>query len=46
MQTMNQSVYQLYRGGQITYEEALLHSPDPADFERLLQRTPKAAGAR
>lgn len=46
MQTMNQSVYQLYRAGQITYEEALLHSPDPADFERLLQRTPKAAGAR
>ena len=46
MQTMNQSVYELYRAGQVTYEEAVLHAPDRADFERLIQRTPKAAGAR
>ena len=46
MQTMNQSVYQLYRSGQVTYEEAVLHAPDPADFERLIQRSSKAAGAR
>jgi len=46
MQTMNQSIYSLYRCGQISYEEAMLHAPDPADFERLIKRAPRPAGAR
>ena len=46
MQTMNQSVYELYRGGHVTYEEALLHAPDSGEFERLIERTSKTAGAR
>ena len=39
MKTMNQSIFELYRGGQISYEDAFNHSPDPAELERLLQRT-------
>lgn len=39
MKTMNQSIFELYRAGQISYEDAFNHSPDPAELERLLQRT-------
>jgi len=46
MQTMNQSVYTLYRTGQISYEDAVVHSPDPGEFERLIKRTTKPAGVR
>lgn len=43
MKTMNQSVYELYRRGLITYEDAMLHSPDQAEFQRLMQRAPRVA---
>ena len=46
MQTMNQSVCSLYRAGTISYEDALLHSPDPGDFERMIKRGAKPAGVR
>ncbi len=46
MRTMNQSIYELYRTGQITHEDAVAHSPDPGDFQRLLQRAPRIAAAR
>ncbi|MCB9868489.1 MAG: type IV pilus twitching motility protein PilT [Planctomycetes bacterium] len=39
MKTMNQSVYELYRASLITYEDALQHATDPAELQRLLQRT-------
>jgi Tfp pilus assembly ATPase PilU len=35
---MNQSLYDLYRSGTITYEDAIEHCHDQADFERLMQR--------
>lgn len=38
MQTMNQSLEQLYRKGLITYQEALTRSLDPEDLKKLLQR--------
>jgi twitching motility protein PilT len=38
MRTMNQSLYDLYRSGTITYEDAIEHCHDQADFERLMQR--------
>ena len=37
MRTMNQSLSDLYRANQISYEEALAHSSDPAELERLLR---------
>lgn len=37
MRTMNQSLSDLYRANQISYEEALSHSSDPAELERLLR---------
>ncbi len=46
MQTMNQSVYNLYRTGQITYEEAIAYAPDPTDFQRLLQRASAGGGQK
>jgi len=39
MQTMNQSLADLYRTHKITFQEALTHSMDPDDLRRLLQRT-------
>ena len=33
MQTFDQSLMALFRGGLITYDEALLHCSNPADFE-------------
>jgi|SRR5688572_20239551 twitching motility protein PilT len=38
MKTMNQALYDLYRGHQITYDEALGHSIDPDDLKRIMQK--------
>jgi len=38
MRTMNQSLFELYRGGSISYEDALEHTGDEADFQRLMER--------
>jgi twitching motility protein PilT len=46
MQTMNQSIFNLYRTGNVTYEEAIMHAPDPSELERLSKRSPRTAGAR
>lgn len=39
MQTMNQSLYELYRKKYITYDDALSHSTEPDDLKRLMQKT-------
>ena len=46
MKTMNQSLFELYRAGTISYEDAVDCSGDPADFMRLLERQGSAAGER
>ncbi len=46
MKTMNQSVYELYRSGVITYEDALSHATDPTELQRLLGRTGAGGGSR
>jgi twitching motility protein PilT len=48
MRTMNQSLFELYRGGQISYEDALDHTADESDFQRLMERAGGAttSGAR
>ena len=38
MRTMNQSLYDLYRSGQVEFDEAMQCSPDPSELQRLLQR--------
>jgi len=38
MRTMNQSLYELYRTHQITFDEALSHTTDPEDLKRIFQR--------
>ena len=38
MRTMNQSLFELYRSGTISYEDALDHTGDEADFQRLMER--------
>ncbi|MHB2026258.1 MAG: type IV pilus twitching motility protein PilT [Elusimicrobiota bacterium] len=38
MQTMNQSLAELYRRKRITFQEAMEHSLDPEDLRRLMQR--------
>jgi twitching motility protein PilT len=43
MKTMNQSVFDLYRAGVITHEDAIDSSPDPTEMLRLMQR-PAGAG--
>ena len=45
MRTLNQSVYELYRAGAISYEEANTYAPDPNEFQRLIQRPPKSGSA-
>jgi twitching motility protein PilT len=37
MQTMNQSLYNLYKKGLITLEDAMEASPDSKEFERMLR---------
>ena len=48
MRTMNQSLFELYRGGVISYEDALEHTGDESDFMRLMERSGSGgtAGAR
>ena len=43
MRTMNQSLFELYRSGTISYDDAVEHSGDEADFQRLMERA--GAGA-
>ena len=43
MRTMNQSLFELYRSGTISYDDAVEHSGDGADFQRLMERA--GAGA-
>ena len=43
MRTMNQSLFELYRAGTITYEAAIEHCQDEADFARLMERTANAS---
>ena len=43
MQTMNQSLAELYRAQKITYQEAVLRSTDPEDLKRLMARTMQPA---
>ncbi len=38
MQTMNQSLYELYKKGSITYESAFSRTVDPEDLARLIKR--------
>jgi twitching motility protein PilT len=38
MRTMNQCLCQLYLGGKIDYEGALLASSDPQDLKKLIER--------
>jgi twitching motility protein PilT len=45
MQTMNQAIFQLYRTGQISWEDALDNSPDPSELERQVQRTSSESGS-
>jgi len=46
MRTMNQSLYDLYRGGSITYDDAISHCHDEADFARLMERAGAGSGGR
>jgi twitching motility protein PilT len=39
MRTMNQSLYDLYRSHQVTYDEAMSYSSDPEDLKRIMQKT-------
>jgi twitching motility protein PilT len=45
MQTMNQSLAELYFKQKITFQEAMTHSLDPDDLRRLMQRQMTAAQA-
>jgi len=38
MRTMNQSLYELYKAGHVTYEIALQYSGDPEDLKKTFQR--------
>ncbi len=38
MKTMNQSLYELYRGNVVDYEDALAVAPDATEFSRLVRR--------
>jgi twitching motility protein PilT len=38
MKTMNASLFELYRGGHITYDDALVHSTDKEDLKLMFQR--------
>jgi twitching motility protein PilT len=41
MRTMNQSLYELYRTNQITWDDAMMYSSDIEDLKRTAQRDPK-----
>ena len=38
MRTMNQSLFELYRAGLITYDEAMARTTDPEDLKRVFQK--------
>ena len=38
MRTMNQSLFELYKQGTISFDDAKRHSSDEADFDRLMER--------
>ncbi len=38
MRTMNQSLFDLYRTGTVSYEDAIDHTSDAAEFQRLMER--------
>jgi len=42
MRTMNQSLYELYRTNQITWDDAMLYSTDSEDLKRTSQRDGKS----
>ncbi len=44
MRTMNQSIYELYQAGTVSNDEAMHHSPDPNDLQRLMQRSASRSG--
>jgi twitching motility protein PilT len=46
MQTMNQSLYELYTKGLISYEVALSKSPLPDEFIKMTERTPVGGAKR
>ncbi|GAB4161312.1 MAG: type IV pilus twitching motility protein PilT [Planctomycetota bacterium] len=46
MRTMNQSLFELYRSGLISYEDAIEHCHDPADFQRLMERAQGGVASR
>ncbi len=47
MRTMNQSLFELYRAGTVSYDDALDNTGDEADFQRLMERhSSGGAGAR
>ena len=47
MKTMNQALFDLYRAGTVSYEDAIEHCGDEADFQRLMERASNgSAGAR
>jgi Tfp pilus assembly ATPase PilU len=43
MRTMNMSLFELYRNASISYEDAIEHTSDEADFQRLMDRTGSTA---
>jgi twitching motility protein PilT len=45
MKTMNQSVYDLYREGSITFDDAMTNCTDQGELQQLLQRTGSTVGA-
>jgi len=45
MQTMNQSLFELYQKGLISYEDALTRSPVPEEMINMLQRAGVSGGA-
>jgi twitching motility protein PilT len=46
MRSMNQSLFDLYRAGAITHEDALESCHDEADFQRLMERPTSSSAPR
>jgi twitching motility protein PilT len=44
MQTMNQSLFELYKKGELSYEDALSKSPVPDELLNMMQRASSAVG--
>ncbi len=44
MKTMNQSLYELYRDGHLTYKDAAARVTDPEDFKRFFKGSGKGVG--